>query len=358
MKHILFYSSLLLCGLFFSCSKHSNEKVKEAQLLPDSIVKSVKTALVRSEQENDFLRLNGKVEPDETKQAKVFALVSGKIESVNVELGDYVKKGQLLAVLNSTEVAEVSNNLSLAESNVIIARKNLEATKDLYEGRLATEQEYLNADISYKKAMSELNRASQVASITGGSSSSYQVKAPISGYIIDKNITSNSEVRQDNNADLFAIADLSNVWIIANVYETDMKRVHLDDVVTVKTLADPDKTYTGKIDKIYNVLDPETRTMRIRVTLNNPGQELKPEMFATVRVNIKSENKNLAVPSRALVMDNSNYFVVIKSKDKLEIKKVNLLKRVGDKTFISGLSENDEVVIESQVFLYQALSVN
>lgn len=359
MKRIASYLTAFVVTCFFiSCTSHPVEVAKETKAVPDSIVNHVQTARVKLEEEDDFIRLNGKVEPNETRQAKVFALVSGKIESVNVELGDFVKKGQLLAVLNSIEVAEVSNNLSLAESNVTIARKNLETTKDLYEGRLATEQEYLNADISFKKAISELNRAGQVASITGGNSSSYMVRAPIDGFIIEKNITSNSEVRQDNNTDLFAIADLSNVWVIANVYESDMNKVHLNDAVVVKTLANPEKTYIGKINKIYNVLDPDTRTMRIRVSMDNQDHELKPEMFATVRVNIKSSGNGMAIPSRAIVMDNSKYYVVVRSAGKLEVKKVVILKRVGDRTFISGLDLDEEVVTNSQVFLYQALNTN
>ncbi len=342
----------------YSCSGYKTEVVKERKAIPDSIVNAIQATRVMKEYMDEYIKLNGKIEPNETNQAKVFALVSGKIESVNVELGDFVRKGQLLAVLQSTEVAEVSNNLSMAESNVVMARKNMEATKDLYEGHLATEQEYLSASISYNKALSELTRASQVASITGGSSSSYMVKAPINGFIIDKNITSNSEVRQDNNADLFAIADLSTVWVIANVYETDMNKVHVNDEVIVKTLANPEKLYTGKINKIYNVLDPDTRTMRVRISMENPHNELKPEMFATVKVRVKSTEQAMVVPSKAIVMDNARYFVVARQSGGLEVKEVKLIKKVDDKSFISGLSSEDEVVVTSQLFLYQALNSN
>jgi cobalt-zinc-cadmium efflux system membrane fusion protein len=313
---------------------------------------------VVSEGEDGFIKLNGKVEPNEAKQAKVFALVSGKIQSVNAELGDYVKKGQVLAVLKSTEVAGISNDLSSAESNVTMTKKALETSKEMYDAKLATEQDYLNAKITYDKAVSELNRASQVAAITGGKSSSYTITSPISGFIIEKNITNNSEVRTDNNNDLFAIADLSNVWIMANVYEADLSSIHIGDPVKVNTLANPEKDYLGKIDKIYNMLDPVTRTMKVRITMDNPGNELKPEMFATIKVNGKASGKELTIPSRAIVMDNSKNYVVIRKDNKMEVREINLIKRVDSKAYISGLSLGDEVVVTSQLFLYEALSAN
>jgi cobalt-zinc-cadmium efflux system membrane fusion protein len=267
-----------------------------------------------------------------------------------------VQKGQTLAVLQSSEVAGISNDLTLAESNVAMMKKNLETTKDLYQGNLATEREYMNAQVDYNKALSELNRAKQVASITGGKNAVYELKAPLTGYVIEKNITANSEVRQDNNNPLFAVADLSTVWIIANVYESDIDKIHTGDVVQVNTLANPNKTYEGKIDKIYNVLDPATRTMKVRITMNNANNELKPEMFVTVKVTVKPEAKMLTIPSQAIVLDNSKNFVVVKEGNQLRIKEIQLIKRVDPKAFVTGLNEGDQVVTNSQVFIYQALS--
>ncbi len=359
MKSIKLLSvALFLAVTTFSCSTHEAQAPPATEnAISDSIIKHIQTAQAVTADVADVIKLNGKIQPNESKQAKVYALVSGKVRNVHVELGDYVKQGQTLAIIQSTEVAGTSNDLSLAESNVAMAKKSLQTTKDLYDGKLATEQDYINAQIEYNKAKSELNRAKQVSSVTGGNNAAYVVKAPLSGYIIEKNITNNSEVRADNNADLFAVADLSNVWVIANVYEADMNNIHLGDEVKVNTLADPEKDYTGKIDKIYNVLDPATRTMKVRISMNNANGELKPEMFATIKVNGKpSDNKVLSIPSQAIVLDNSNNYVVVKNGNKLETKEVEVLKRVDTKAFITGLNAGDEVVTNSQVFLYQALN--
>jgi cobalt-zinc-cadmium efflux system membrane fusion protein len=348
---------LIPLALASSCGSKHTEPPKDSAVISDSLVKNAETALVTSEDETDVIKLNGKVEPDETKLAKVYALVSGKILSVNVELGDYVTKGRVLAVLNSTEVAGLSNDLALAEGNLALAKKSLQTTKDLYEGKLATQQDYISAQISYNRAQSELNRAREVIAIAGGQNATYTLTAPISGYVIEKNITSNSAVRADNSSDLFAIADLSKVWVTANVYESDMTAINLGDHVVINTLAQPDKDYDGRIDKIYNVLDPTTRTMKVRVTMDNTNGELKPEMFATVKVHQRPTGKTLAIPSKAILMDNSRNYVVVRNGNKLEVREINLIKRTDDKAYIaSGLNLGDQVVTSGQVFFYQALT--
>lgn len=346
----------LAAAVITSCNTNQAEPPKNSSSVWDSVVKHVQTARASEEAPADAIKLNGKVQANEEHQAKVYALVSGKITSVNAALGDKVQKGQTLAILQSTEVANVSNDVSLAEANVAMTKKNMETTKDLYQGDLATERDYMNTQIEYNKALSELNRAKQVSAITGGKNAMFELKAPLTGYVIEKNITSNSEVRQDNSNPLFSVADLSSVWIIANVYESDIDDIQPGDSVKVTTLANPDKEYDGKIDKIYNVLDPATRTMKVRISMGNPNNELKPEMFVTVKVNVKRSEKMVSIPSQAIVLDNSKNYVVAKQGNDLKIKEIQLIKRVDDKAYVKGLSAGDEVVTNSQVFIYQALN--
>jgi membrane fusion protein, heavy metal efflux system len=355
MKALHIFLPVALVVTFCSCGTHKEEAAPAGLTITDSVIKNAQTAPVEPEEAGDIIKLNGKIEANENKLAKVFSFVSGRVVSLNAELGDYVHKGQVLAVLRSTEVAGFTNDMANAEANVTLAKKAMQTSKDLYEGKLATEQDYLNAQISYNKALSELNRVKEVAAITGGKSSTYTITAPLSGFIIEKNITNASEVRADNSTDLFAIADLSNVWVMANVYETDMDNIQLGDQVKVNTLANTDKEYTGKIDKIYNVLDPATRTMKVRISMDNPGTVLKPEMFATVTVNVRGAAKKLSIPAQAIVMDNSKNYVVVKKDNHLSVHEINLIKRSDNKAWISGLEEGEQVVTNSQVFLYQAL---
>ena len=356
MKYFFNYSiAVIIVAVTFSCKHPTPVIAKDDNAVPDSIVKTVETAPAVMDDVAETIKLNGKVAPDDKKQAKVYALVSGKIQSVSVELGDYVKRGQSLAVLQSTEVAGVTNDLSLAQSNVDIAKKTMESTQELYNSNLATEKDLTLVKLEYNKAVSELNRSKEVSSITGGNNATYNLASPITGTVIEKTITANSQVRPDNNASLFTVADLSVVWIIASVYESDIDKIHTGDTVTVNTLSNLSRNYTGRIDKIYEVLDPASRTMKVKITMKNPGNELKPEMFATITVKGKSAGRMLAIPSKAIVLDNSKQFVVIKKDNKLEIKAIKLNKRIGEKSFIEGLSEGEQVVTNAQVFLYEAL---
>jgi len=359
MKIIIFSLGILISfTLVLSCNRAEGSHVtKEVSLISDSLIQYVETAAATLEEVSDELKLNGKVIPNESRQAKLYALVSGKISNATKELGDYVQKGQTLAVLLSTEVAGMTHDISLAETNVAIAKKNVESVEDLYKGDLATEKELIQARLEYNKAVSELKKAKQISAITGGKSASYVLTAPISGFIIEKNITNNSEVRQDNDTPLFTIADLSNVWVIANVYERDISSIHLGDEVKVTTLSNPGKNYTGKIDRIYNVLNPSTRTMEVRINMSNAGYELKPEMFATIKVRSKTPQTMLAIPYQAIVFENGNLYVVVKKDGKtLETRPIQMIKKVGDRAFIQGLEEGEQVVIRSQLFLFEALN--
>ena len=352
-KHL---SLLVIIAIISSCSGHDVTATKEDNAIPDSVVSKTETAPVVMDDISESVKLNGKIIPNETKQTKVYALVSGKVKSLSVELGDYVKEGQTLAILQSTEVAGVANDLSLAQSNVDITKKNLESAEQLYKSNLATEKDLTTARLEFNKASSELNKANQVSSITGGNNATYLLKAPISGNVIEKNITNNSQVRQDNSASLFTVADLSTVWVIASVYESDINKIHVGDNVIVNTLSAPDKNYQGRIDKIYDVLDPASRTMKVRISMGNPHNELKPEMFTTINVKGKSEGSMLSIPSKAVVLDDSKQYVIIKKDKLLSIKAIRIIKRIGDKSFITGLNEGDLVITNSQVFLYEALN--
>lgn len=342
--------------LLFSCKDANIDLTTPQPVISDSLINILKTSKAVMADNDTEIKLNGKIEVNESKVSKVYAMVSGRVQSMNAELGDCVARGQKLAVLYSTEAAVASGELAAAEANLKMAEKKLQSVKDLFNDKLATGQDYNNASHEYDIALSSYSRARQVSSITGGHNETVVLTAPISGYIIDKNLSGYSEIRQDNDAVLFTIADLSEVWVMANVYETDIRGVRAGDEVVVSTLAFPEKNYTGIINKVYKVLDPVTRTMRVRINLKNENQELRPEMFATIRVKAREAGQTLAVPSDALVMENSRYYVIIRNSGKLYVQEVNLLKRTEDKAFVRGIMAGDEVVTTLQVFLYQALT--
>lgn len=346
--------------IFISCkSNQSIEEKKEKFVISDSLLKTlmidsvVRCPLVKT------LTLTGKVSFNDEKVIKIFPMVSGNIMDVNVQLGDYVKKGQRLGIIRSSEMAGYGNDVISARTNLIVAKKNFDASKDMYSSGLASQKDMVNAEAMYQQAQSQVNRSNRVLQINGGSmQGQFVLKAPISGFIVEKQITSNMAIRTDNTNSLFTISDLQNVWVLANVYESNINQVHLGDEVEVTTLSYPGRKFIGKIDKMLNVLDPTNKVMKIRVVLPNPNFVLKPEMFASVTVLSHDDHKALCIPSSALIFDHSqNYVLVYKSNSDVRIIPVQVINTNEDKTYISGgLLEGDKIISSDTILIYHALN--
>ena len=161
-----------------------------------------------------------------------------------------------------------------------------------------------NAQVNYSQAVSPLETAKKILKINGNSTNGdYIIKSPISGFIVQKNITNNTSVRADNSTNLFTISDLKDVWVQANVYEANIEKVHVGDNAEVRILSEPDKVFKGKIDKILNVLDPTSKVIKVRVVLQNPDYILKPQMYARVLVtNPEGQGSSLRVQAKRLFM--------------------------------------------------------
>ncbi len=305
------------------------------------------------------LTLTGKISFNEEKVARIYPMVSGIISNVNVQSGDYVHQGQNLGVIRSSEMAGYASDLASAEANLANSKKNLDAAESMYQSKLISEQDLVNARTSYQQAQAQWKKASDVLQINGGNTESrFIIKAPISGFVVEKQVNNDMSIRADNSNSLFTISDLKEVWVWANVYESNINSVHLGDEVKVTTLAYPGKTFSGNIDKILNVLDPANKVMKIRVVLPNPGFLLKPEMFASITVANKSNEQSLCVSSDALIFDHSQYYVLVSDgPSHIRIVPVQLISRYADRTYISGgIHEGDKVIASDALLIYEALN--
>ncbi len=355
-KYIKIILAAILLVTQAACENKETTTTILENKLTDSMVAATQTTPVTLGKMVNEIKLNGHVTTNANLEAHVYALVSGKIIHVYAENGDYVKKGQTLATIKSIETVDITNQVLQSENQVEMTRKNLQWQKELFEEQMATMQEVTQAEMDYKMALAELSRNKQLAGITGGSKGIHAIRAPINGYIIHKSITTASEVRSDHNDILFTVADLSEVWIIASVFESDIQKIHTNNPVTIQTLAGNEKLFTGKIDKIYNVLDNQTRTMKVRITLKNPKQELKPGMFASVLVMKEQKESMHNVPSESIIMDNSKHYLIIKVGDSLASRQIKIIKRINGKTFIENVEEGEEVVTQNSLFLFDALN--
>lgn len=359
MKHIILVT-LPLLFILNSC-KQEEPPIENgtAFSMSDTMFNKCEFYTATFEDVKNELRLFGKIEPDNNKLAQVYSIVGGNVMHINVELGDYVKKGQILAVLRSSEVAEFQKEKLNAKSDVALEEKNLQVAKDMYAGKLSTEKEVLAAERELEKAKAELARINEVYGIYNLQKGSvYEVTAPISGFIVQKDINQNEQLRADNSSVLFSIAEINEVWAIANVNESDISKIKIDYDAEVNTLSFPDESYNGKIDKIFNTIDPETKAMKVRVRIPNSNFKLKPEMNATITVRYKGTEKLIAIPATSVVFDKSKEWVMtFKDRNNIETRRVYVYNQVGNVAYIkSGLKEGEKVISKNGILIYDALN--
>jgi membrane fusion protein, heavy metal efflux system len=362
MIKIFKISAFGVCALLLitGCRHESaapNDKPKF--VISDSLLHTLKIDTVTVCPLVSAITLTGKVSFDEDKVARIFPMVSGNITGVNVQLGDHVNQGQVLGVIRSGEMAGYGNDLITAKTNLLIAKKNLDASEDMYKSGLLSQKDYVTSQEMYKQAESQLHKSSEVLQINGGNTAGqFVVKSPISGFVVEKQINNNMAIRTDNTNSLFTVSDLKDVWVLANVYESNINEVHLGDEVSVTTLSYPGRIFHGRIDKIFNVLDPTNKVMKIRVVLPNNDYALKPEMFTSVTVVNKTNQDAVCVPSSALIFDNSQYFVLVyKSPSDVRITPVDILNSNDGKSYIAGgLQQGEKVISSNAVLIYGALN--
>lgn len=353
---------LLLCGIIAISSCEDKDKKPEPDkgyVIPDTVMKDLRVDTVGMSQLVNAVTLTGKVGTNDDNVIPVYSLVSGNVSDVKVLLGDYVNAGQTLAVVRSQEMAQYSSDLLNAQTNLAIAQKNVEKTDDMFKGGLASVPDTLAAAVQLQQAKAELDRVNRVLRINGGNTQGeFEVRAPISGFIVQKGVTNNMTIRGDNSTSLFTISDLKNVWIQANVYESNIALIHQGENVDVTTIAYPGKVFKGEIDKVMNVLDPTSKVMKVRVVLPNPGYLLKPEMYASITVTEKENKECLSVPSSAVIFDHSQNFVLVyHSRSNVTITPIQVISTVGDKTFISGgVREGEKLIASQAILIYNALN--
>ncbi|WP_242457781.1 efflux RND transporter periplasmic adaptor subunit [Pedobacter sp. BS3] len=351
----------IIVSLFSACSTGDNntiqEKTDQKFTVTDSLLKQLLIDTVAREAAVSELTLTGKVTPDEDKMVKIYPMVSGLVQDVKVQSGDFVNRGQVLATLQSAEVAGFSTELISAEAALKTAQRNQQVTADWSKSGLASDRDVELAADEYRKAEAEYQRAKATMQLNPSKGMSYVIKSPVSGFVIEKNITNNMQVRSDNAENLFTVANLSDMWVMANVYESDIAKVKTGDDVWISTLSYPDKVFKGKIDKVYNVIDPQSKVMGARIRVNNPQLLLKPGMFATVTITTRERQTLPVINARCLVFDDDkSYVVAVDTANHVRVQPVVIDRKAGDKVFISkGLHPGDRIIASRQVFLYESL---
>ncbi len=341
-----------------ACTGKNTQADAEKQLTAVERGRVGATETVQLRSIDDELVLNGDVACDEALLRKVFVPCTGRVGGIAVEVGDKVERGQRLATVHSEGAAEYRKSLSDADAEIRMAQRQYDMQQDMHKSGMASDKDLEEAHERLLTAKAEQRRLRDVARINGyGGKSSAILLAPISGHVIAKRIYNDSYVGDDNNDEAaFEIADLRRVWVIADVYESDIAKIRQGAEVSVATIAYPDAVFRGRIDKVYSVLDSQSKTMKVRVELDNPGGKLKPGMFASVGVSLTANGRRMAaVPSQAVIFEDGKDYVVVLSRGKYHRRQVSVARASGGYSFIaSGVEPGEEVVVKNALLYFNA----
>lgn len=233
----------------------------------------------------DALVANGTITFDANRVSVISPRAEGRIVSVRADLGQQVRAGAVLALLESSEVGQTRGELERARASVDVARRNYEREKRLFEQSISPQRELLEAEAEYRSAQADYNSA--LASLralgaSGGEGATFGLASPINGTIVERNANPGQIVGP--GANLFTVGDLRHVWITVDVYEGDLSRVRQGATATVTPTALPGESFTGRVTYAGGVVDTASRTFKVRVELENPGLRLRPGMFAQVLI--------------------------------------------------------------------------
>jgi cobalt-zinc-cadmium efflux system membrane fusion protein len=357
------FSFLLIssCGDRASTNKSDSRKF----CIPDSVFRSLTFDTLRLKQVKSELALSGKIACNEDKVSKIYPLVSGHVTDVRVSIGDYVEKGKVLAVIESSEMATYYDEYKTSQSQLAIAHKNLEVTGNMRNSGIASEKDFLFSQNEYQKALAQFNKVREVLKINGSTfeandstGAGYVIKSPITGFVVVKNITQGMDLRPDANDYLFTISDLNDLWATASVYETDIPKIKVGADAEILTISYPERIFNGKVQRVSEILDPDTRLMSIKIGLSNPGFMLKPGMFAKIKIKFPEEKRMLAIKTSSIIFDeNKCYLVCFRNKCDVTLRQVTIFKSLNDLSFImcDSLKEGDAVIGRNGLFVYTAL---
>ncbi|NOT21138.1 MAG: efflux RND transporter periplasmic adaptor subunit [Nitrospiraceae bacterium] len=304
------------------------------------------------------------VQPNQNELADVTTLIRGRVVKVNVDVGQDVKKDAVLAVLNSTDLGVAEGAYLKAIARLHETELAYERARDLYEQKVVSLAELQRREAAMKTAQAESREMQNRLELFGAPRHEIErlereqtikadvlLRAPFDSRVIMRNITRGEVVETEQK--LFTVADLSDLWVVGSVPEKDVQFIRKDERADVIVSAYPHAIVPGTITYIGDVLDPATRTMRLRVTVLNPDRLLKPEMFATVRVYAALSSDLLTLPLAAVQNGPTGKMVFVqRGTNDFEVRMVKLGEEQGELvTVLDGVSLGEQVVTEGSFVL-------
>jgi len=352
MKKQSIYILTFLAVLFFGCKKQNIEVESidnETKFcLNDQLKKSTKIVSIADRSILEQITLTGKVEYNENDLVAYKSLLQGIVTKVNFELGDYVKQGQVLAVVKSAEIQGMAQEKRTYQNQIELLRKQIKTKKELLNDGLASQPEVAELEFELKAAQIEIDKINNTLKIYKAiGDGQFQIIAPKNGYVVQKDISVGQSITADGDDNLFSISNLNQVWVMVNVYANNLKYVKVGDFVKVRTVAYPDRIYSGRIDKIYNIFDNDEHVTKARVVLENQDLDLKPGLSADIIIDQEKAFGNaFAIPKNALIFENNkDYVIVYKDDCNIEIRRVTPISSNEEYTYVKEKFASDEKII-------------
>lgn len=303
------------------------------------------------------LVVTGTVTPDISRNVPVVSLASGRVTAIHARLGDTVKKGQLLLTVRSDDVSGGYSNYRMAVADEILARTQYERSKDLYDHGAIALNDLQVAQDTEDKAKIAVDTLAEHLRLLGNDPDKpafmVDIFAPVSGVITDQEVTNAAAIQAFNTPSPFTISDLSSVWVICDVYENDMPNVRLGDVADITLNAYPDRKFKGTVSNIGSILDPNIRTAKVRMEVQNPGN-MRLGMFVRATFHGQTTEMHTIVPASAILHMHDRDFVYVPAPGnkfrRVEIAGGDLLQdNVNLQEVKSGLQPGQQVVTNALV---------
>jgi cobalt-zinc-cadmium efflux system membrane fusion protein len=305
---------LLLASLApgVACSKETPAATSKAPVTVDPDVfdadhpELFKTAKAEVRSLPTKIAANGTVSPDVNRTIHVTSLGGGRVVDLKVKLGDNVEKGETLLVISSPDLSSALSDYEKAKVDEVLTHKALDRAQMLYDRGAIAAKDLEAAQDAEDKAKVDVETADQHVRVLGADpshpSALINLKAPISGTIVEQNVAGFEGVKSlDNTPNLFTIANLDQVWVVCDVFENDLAEVHLGDSADIRLNAFPDRVFKGKVADISRLLDPNTRSAKVRIVLANADGSLRPGMFAVATFRSRKLTERVVVPSTAIM---------------------------------------------------------
>lgn len=326
----------------------------------------VESGLVDYSGSQQDLSLAGKVAYGEDRYSKISSPLQGRVVEVRVHLGDRVKAGDVLMVVDSPDIAQAYSEYVKEDSDLQYATRAYELAKDLYENKAMplkdlkqAENELVKARAEYRRAKErllslripaeELSKPLDKQKIT----SRFEMKSPLTGIVVERSVTPGQSVGGDANQVLFTVADLDMLQVVADVYERDLALVKEGQFAVVKVEAYPDVDFPATVASIGDVVDPASRTIKLRAWVNNQDHRLKPEMFARLHIQIGDATRILAVPKEAVLeVDGKQFVYVVEDGNRYVKREVKATAFTPDQMrILEGLVPGQRIVIKGAVLI-------